>query len=206
MMPNNAPSPSDKIVLLDGRELTAYPCIWHEPSMADRRVPTIEEFLALDAQQGEDMDSAAKEEAIALQRLFIENAFFLYEHREQILSDSRMFLCPIAVEHSIAYTDSSGLREPTLGIYLEWWMNCKGVLRVGDNGARSLVYYLAGSPLSGANGCAAIREDGKSERVELSPFSEYWKSFMHINKRYDNAKSCYEAYTLQQVIDFLKEE
>jgi hypothetical protein len=68
------------------------------------------------------------------------------------------------------------------------------------------VYYLAGSPLSGANGCAAVREDGKSEKVVLKPFSEYWRSFMQINKRYDNAKSYYEAYSLQQVIELLKKE
>ena len=44
-MPNDTPSPTDKIVLLDGRELIAYPRAWKEPSMADRGVPTIEEFM-----------------------------------------------------------------------------------------------------------------------------------------------------------------
>jgi hypothetical protein len=205
MMLNVTPSPTDKIVLLDGRELIAYPRAWKEPSMPDRRVPTIEEFLdefPLDDELA--ADAAAKEAAMAQRGLFIENAFFLYEHREQILSDSRMFLSPVTVESGLAYTGKSGFRNPTLGVYIEWWMNCKGALRRGDDGVRSLVYYLAGSPLSGMNGCSAIREDGVSERVELNPFSEYWRSFMHINKRYDDAKSCYEAYTLQQVVDLLK--
>lgn len=206
-MPNDTPSPSDKIVLLDGRELIAYPCVWREPSIADRRVPTIEEVLEGFSPDDElAAKAAAKEHAKAQQRLFIENAFFLYEHREQILSDSRMFLSPVAVESGLAYTGTSGFRNPTLGVYIEWWMNCKGALRVDDDGVRNLVYYLAGSPLSGANSCAAVREDGKSEKVVLKPFSEYWRSFMHINKRYDNAKSYYEAYSLQQVIDLLKEE
>ena len=205
MMSNETPSPSDKIVLLDGRELIAYPCVWKEPSIAGWRVPTIEEFLEDYSIDDELAAAVAKEEAKAQLRLFIENAFFLYEHRERIFSDSRMFLSPVAVESGLAYTGTSGFRNPTLGVYLEWWMNCKGALRRGDDGVRSLVYYLAGSPLSGMNGCAAIREDGKSERVELSPFSEYWKSFMHINKRYDKAKSCYQAYTLQQVLELLKE-
>ena len=205
MMPNDTPSPTDKIVLLDGRELIAYPRAWREPSMADRRVPTIEEFLdefPLDDELA--ADAAAKEAAVAQRGLFIENAFFLYEHREQILSDSRMFLSPVAVESGLAYTGKSGFRNPTLGVYIEWWMNCKGALRRGDDGVRSLVYYLAGCPLSGVNGCSAIREDGKSEKVKLKPFSEYWRSFMQINTRYDNAKSYYRAYTLQQVIEFLK--
>lgn len=202
MMPNVTPSPSDKIVLLDGRELIAYPRAWKEPSMADRRVPAIEEFLdgfSLDDELA--ADAAAKEEQ---RRLFIENAFFLYEHREQILSDSRMFLSPVAVENGLAYTGKSGFRNPTLGVYIEWWMNCEGALRRGDDRVRSLVYYLAGSPLSGMNGCSAIREDGKSEKVKLTPFSEYWRPFMQINTRYDKAKSYYRAYTLQQVIDLLK--
>ena len=206
-MPNDTPSPSDKIVLLDGRELIAYPRALKEPSMADRRVTTFEEVLEGFSPDDElAAKAAAKEHAKAQQSLFIENAFFLYEHREQILSDSRMFLSPVAVESGLAYTGKSGFRNPTLGVYIEWWMNCKGALRRGDDGVRSLVYYLAGSPLSGANGCAAVREDGKSEKVVLKPFCEYWRSFMQINKRYDNAKSYYEAYSLQQVIDLLKEE
>ena len=204
MMLKETPSPSDRIVLLDGRELTAYPCMLKEPSIASRRVPTIEGFLALEAQQCKEVELAAKEAAVAQRRLFIENAFFFYEHREQILSDSRMFLSPVAVESGLAYTGKSGFCNPTLGVYIEWWMNCKGALRVGDDGVRSLVYYLAGSPLSGVNGCSAIREDGKSEKVKLTPFSEYWRPFIQINTRYDNAKSYYRAYTLQQVIDLLK--
>ena len=173
--------------------------------MADRGVPTIEEFLddfSLDDELA--ADAAAKEAAVAQRGLFIENAFFLYEHREQVFSDSRMFLCPVAVQNGLAYTGTSGFTNPTLGVYLEWWVNCEGALRVDDNGMRSLVYYLAGSPLSGMNGCSAIREDGKSEKVKLTPFSEYWRSFMQINTRYDNAKSYYRAYTLLQVIDLLK--
>ena len=206
MQLKETPSPSDRIVLLDGRELTAYPCMLKEPSIVNRRVPSVEEFLALEAQQSKDVKLAAKEEAKAQIRLFIENAFFLYEHREHVFSDSRMFLSPVAVQNGLAYTGTSGFTNPTLGVYLEWWVNCEGALRVDDNGVRSLVYYLAGSPLSGANSCAAVFEDGKSEKVSLRPFCEYWRSFMHINKRYDNAKSCYEAYTLQQVLDLLKKD
>jgi hypothetical protein len=91
-------------------------------------------------------------------------------------------------------------------VYLEWWTHCDGALMMDEDGVRSLVYRLAGSPLSGANRCMAVREDGKEEIVSLRPFSDYWRSFMKINQRYSDAKSRYEAYSLRQVIVLLKNE
>lgn len=190
MMPiDMTPSPSDKLVLLDGRELTAYPRQRTEPSVIDSMNLPLDDILQNEQEQ---------------QRRFIENAFFLYAHREQILSDSRMFLCPIAIKNGLAYTGTSGFRGATLGVYLEWWTHCKGALRTGDDGVRSLIYKLAGSPLSGVNRCAAIREDGTSECITLRPFSDYWRPFMHINQRYSEVQNLYEAYTLEQVLDTMR--
>ena len=120
------------------------------------------------------------------------------------MQDSRMFLAPVAVQSGLAYTGTSGFRNPTVGVYLEWWSCCKGAVRSGGNGAESLVYYMAGSPLSGANRCAAVHEDGTEEGVALRSFSDYWRSFMKINQRYSEAKARYQAYSLQQVLDILK--
>ncbi len=58
--------------------------------------------------------------------------------------------------------------------------------------------------MSGVNRCVAVCEDGTEEKVQLRSFSNYWLPFMKINQRYSPAKACYQAYSLQEVLDILK--
>lgn len=139
-------------------------------------------------------------------KLFTDNAFYLLAHSERIMRDSRMFLAPVAVHNGLAYTGTSGFRNPTIGIYLEWWNECARALRTDDEGNRSLVFYLSGSPLSGANSCAEVYEDGRIESVSVRSFIDFWPPFMAINQRYTEAKDIHQAYTLQQVLDILHAE
>lgn len=139
-------------------------------------------------------------------KLFTDNAFYLLAHSERIMRDSRMFLAPVAVHNGLAYTGTSGFRNPTIGIYLEWWNECARALRTDDEGNRSLVFYLSGSPLSGANCCAEVYEDGRIESVSVHSFIDHWRPFMAINQRYTEAKHMHLAYTLQQVLDILHAE
>lgn len=139
-------------------------------------------------------------------KLFTDNAFYLLAHSERIMRDSRMFLAPVAVHSGLAYTGTSGFRNPTIGIYLEWWNECARALRTDDEGNRSLVFYLSGSPLSGANCCAEVYEDGRIESVSVRSFIDFWRTFMAINQRYTEAKDIHQAYTLQQVLDILHAE
>lgn len=139
-------------------------------------------------------------------KLFTDNAFYLLAHSERIKRDSRMFLAPVAVHNGLAYTGTSGFRNPTIGIYLEWWNECARALRTDDEGNRSLVFYLSGSPLSGANCCAEVYEDGRIESVSVHSFIDHWRPFMAINQRYTEAKHMHQAYTLQQVLDILHAE
>lgn len=139
-------------------------------------------------------------------KLFTDNAFYLLAHSERIMRDSRMFLAPVAVHNGLAYTGTSGFRNPTIGIYLEWWNECARALRTDDKGNRSLVFYLSGSPLSGANCCAEVYEDGRIESVSVHSFIDHWRPFMAINQRYTEAKHMHQAYTLQQVLDILHAE
>ena len=141
-----------------------------------------------------------------LRQLFIDNAFYLLAHRERILQDSRMFLTPIVAHNGLAYTGTSGFHRPTIGIYLEWWSHCLGTMVISDSGRMSLVYQIAGSPLSGSNSCGQLYERGESAPIRLSGFSKYWQSLMQINTRYDEAKQIYQAYTLQELLDILHEE
>ena len=79
-------------------------------------------------------------------------------------------------------------------------------MRTDKDGNRSLVFHLAGSPLSGTNQCAEVYEDGRIEPIHVSSFASHWRPFAAINTRYDEAKHMYQAYTLEQVLDILHAE
>ena len=130
--------------------------------------------------------------------LFTENAWFLLANAEKIFSDSRMFLAPVRVLNGLAYTGTSGFGRPTIGVYLEWWLNHKEAA-VDKNG--NLLWYISGSPLSGNNCCSSVNPEGDQVKIaQRTSFSAIWGSFMQVNKRYTEAKQCCEAYTLEEVL------
>lgn len=195
--------PDGKIGLPDGRLIDAYPVATAEADAVTDDTLGIDpagKCLTPPARYATEAERAADKE------LFLQNAFYLLGHRERILADSRMFLCPVPIRVGLAYFGDAGFRNPTLGIYLLWWDACPGAVRTDWRGRRSLVYHLAGSPLSGMNKCGAIREDGKRESVTLRPFSDHWQPFVRINRAYAEAKPRYQAYTLRQVLDILDHE
>ena len=205
--------PEGKIILLDGRILDCYPIakIKDTKEIDDGlRLDTTGKYLSMRKKIVELNPSKGKHEHPNYEEvqkdLFLRNAFYLLAHKERILSDSRMFLCPIHIQNGIAYTGTSGFKNPTLGIYIEWWLNCAGAMRTDNEGHRSLVFSLSGSPLSGSNSCAAVNEKGKIEPVRLSRFIDYWPLFIDINCRYTKAKYNYQAYQLKQVLDILGQE
>lgn len=172
--------PEGKILLLDGSELTCY----EKQDVAD--------------------DKIDEEEKKRLRKLFTDNAFYLLAHRKRILSDSRMFLCPIAVKSGMMYSGYSGFEHPTLGIYLEWWRDCPNAMITDKDGTRSLVYCLAGSPLSGANWSKRVDESGEIHNIGPSyPFISQWQPFIGVNNRYTDAKQRYQAYSLEEVLEIL---
>lgn len=137
-----------------------------------------------------------------LGKVFITNAFLFWEKRNEIFSDSRMFLARVPVRNGLAYIGTSGFVWPTLGIYLEWWERCEQAHVLTEN-EELLMWYISGSPLSGANLCASVGKDGVSKTTPVHPFLPVWRSFAEINTRYDEIKPLYEAYTLEQVIEKL---
>ena len=202
--------PEGAIRLMDGTILTCYP----KPKQEEQPQEVVADDLQLDS-TGEYFGigrrriapkPVVQEEQEELRQLFKDNAFYLLAHRERILQDSRMFLTPIVAHNGLAYTGTSGFHRPTIGIYLEWWSHCLGTMVISDSGRMSLVYQIAGSPLSGSNSCGQLYESGESAPIRLSGFSKYWQSLMQINTRYDEAKQIYQAYTLQELLDILHEE
>ncbi len=127
----------------------------------------------------------------AEQKCFLENAFLFYSATERILSDESLAFIPVPFENNLAYIGTSGLRDATLGVYVKWWQRYKGAVSfekkswlVGKPIDPRLLYFIAGSPLSGSNGCSEVNPDGVSYKRVLSPFIDAWQSFMNVNKSY----------------------
>ena len=196
--------PEGKIVLKNGNILDCFlkadqPAVINRDKVA---LDTTGEFLQV---KGGPKKKPGKPRLEPWEELFYKEAFFLYEHREQILADSRMFLTPLPFKNNLAYTGTSGLNNATLGVYLEWWEECERAVIRKDGEIHSLTFYVAGSPLSGNNRCSAVTRKGTTEQICFpSPFTEIWSSFMRINQRYTEAKQIYLAYTLEETIEKLR--
>ena len=194
-----------KLILLDGREIKLYPKEEKTMKMVDGDMSLDSSgiFLRLGGKpkiEQEDFDK--KIERQYNHHIFFENAWFFLEHSETILNDSRMYLAPVKIQNGIAYTGTSGFQHPTLGIYLEWWLNFSEAA-VDGNG--NPIWYISGSPLSGKNCCKAATIEGKNVKInQRTPFLDIWTSFCKVNNRYNEVKLNYEAYTLEEVLIMLR--
>lgn len=207
MIHNSTEQPQNSITLMNGAVLECFPKESHQGDFVPdkMKLDTTGTYLSIVNKACKPLPRTT-EEFERKKKLFTDNAFYLLAHQERIMRDSRMFLAPVAVQNGLAYTGTSGFNAPTLGIYLEWWNECSIALRVDKENRRSLVFHLAGSPLSGANRCAEVYEDGRTESVQVSSFISHWRPFTAINTRYDEAKHIYQAYTLEQVLEILHAE
>ena len=207
MTHSNTEQPKNSITLMNGAVLECIPKESHQGDFIPDKIKldATGTYLSLGNKSCKPQ-TRTSEKFERQKKLFTDNAFYLLAHQERIMRDSRMFLAPVAVQNGLAYTGTSGFNAPTLGIYLEWWNECSMALRVDKENRRSLVFHLAGSPLSGANHCAEVYEDGWTESVQVSSFISHWRPFTAINTRYDEAKHIYQAYTLEQVLDILHAE
>lgn len=202
--------PEGKIQLLDGRLLDCYELGEPNEKVDNKmQLDTTGEYLSVGKKPHHGHMTAmekVKERKMAERKLFTDNAFVFLDNRERILSDSRMFLCPIQVQSGLAYTGTGGFNHPTLGIYLEWWKYCTSASIIEDNDNEWLVYQIAGSPLSGGNRCGIVNPFGETKTKQIVPFLSVWPSFIRVNKRYDEVKGRYDAYNIRQVLSILESE
>ena len=207
MIHSNTEQPQNSITLMNGAVLECFPKESHQGDFVPdkMKLDATGTYLSLGNKPCKPQPRATEEKE-QQKKLFTDNAFYLLAHQERIMRDSRMFLAPVAVQNGLAYTGTSGFLAPTLGIYLEWWNECSIALRTDKDGNRSLVFHLAGSPLSGTNHCAEVFEDGRIEHIQVSSFISHWQPFVNINTQYDEAKHIYQAYTLEQVLEILHAE
>ena len=128
--------------------------------------------------------------------LFRQSLSLLWRHRERILSDSRMFLTPIAETNGLAY----------LGAYIELWTLCDAALLTDERGIQHFVTRVAGSPLSGSNRCTLVSEEGEVSTCSVRDFSSLWRLFRGLIRRYRKPQATAEHYTLTEVLTLLSEE
>ena len=195
--------PDNRIVLINGSELVCYPKVVQPENCSEDNLSLDKsgEYLTVGSKPMAKKVAPNKDE---LKDFFYKNAFFFFRNAHRILNDSRMFLAPVPVQSGLAYTGTSGFHFPTLGIYIEWWLNCDAKVTKDRNGRDALTCRIAGSPLSGSNHCTCVYPDGKIGDISYSPFINVWSTFMTINNRYTKAKQMYEAYTLHEVVDLLQ--
>ena len=198
--------PEGKIQLLNGKVLDCYP-LEQAGEQVDNEVKldTTGNYFAIGEKKLHPAPKTNEEKAEE-RTLFCDNAFRFLKYRNIIMSDSRMFLCPVPIQNGLANTGTSGFHHPTLGVYIEWWLNCESAIICSGIETNKVVYHIAGSPLSGRNSCGVVDENGKTETESIHPFSSLWPIFMRINNRYDEAKRQYQAYTLEQVVEILDGE
>lgn len=156
---------------------------------------TIENGMVLEGFPREDPDETAltwpDEEVRCLDyELFKANAHYLFENRERIFADSRMFLAPVNIQSGGAYIGA--FVKPTVGTYIEWWLR---------RGKEELACYVSGSPLSGANVSKAIAKDGTLVPLPApGRFIDLVKEFNSVHKRYLEERKRYKVYSLLEVV------
>jgi hypothetical protein len=198
--------PQEKaITLLNGTVLECYPSKHPEAKVDNEmKLDTTGKYLTIGRSKQRRVASQKNDEQKRKEvDLFLHNAFLFLQHKDRIMSDSRIFLCPVPIQNELAYTGTNGFRRPTLGVYLEWWLNCENA-RICNDKTEWLVYFISGSLLTGANKCGIVNKEGDTDSKSILPFSPIWSSFMKINKRYDEAKSIYQAYTMEKVVQILR--
>ena len=200
--------PEGKIHLLDSRILDCSPLEQPQDEVDNQlALDTTGVYLSLrKLKKADTVKIRQDDEEKEMKKLFLENAFVFLENRERILSDSRMFLCPVPIQNGLAYTGISGFRHPTLGIYVEFWKACPYSNIMEKNGKKWLLWHIAGSPLSGSNRCGLVNPQGETKCEQVTNFINIWRPFMEINTRYDKAKRRYEAYTLREVLAIFERE
>lgn len=135
-------------------------------------------------------------------RIFWENAWLLYKNSDNILTDSRMFLSPLKAHNNLAYFGTNGLKDPTVGVYIEWWLHYPEISVLPEG----LIWHFAGSPLSGTNSCGIVTPENRKMTMHSRPFRDIWRSFIEVNTRYTVAKQRCETYALEDVIILLRGE
>lgn len=134
------------------------------------------------------------------QKLFIESAWLLYNNRDRILSNPCMAYAPVNMPNGLMYCGNKAFKGATIGVYLEWWQECKKAIVTDEDGRRHLIVCFGGSVLSGWNKCYMVDEEGVISETRVQGFPTLWRPFIHICHRYADCEKPDEPYCLEEVV------
>lgn len=143
---------------------------------------------------------AGKNSALRSSKMFHKNAFFFLSHADKILQDSRMFLARVPIVSLVAdvYYD---IRQPTLGVYIEWWRSNKDAT-VELDGRKWLVWNL---PSHAKEPCSIVNEEGEIRKYTHPKTRELEESLASYSSRYKEAVRDYAWFTLEETISLLRQ-
>ena len=95
-------------------------------------------------------------------RFFLDHAHDFHKNADKIFQDSRMFLAPVP--------KCGWFSHPTLGIFLEWWINGEEDFRKDKEGNDALTYYMIGNPMTGSNLCQCVYPNGTTKNIRHKSF------------------------------------
>ena len=134
------------------------------------------------------------------QKRFMESAWLLYNNRDRILSNPCMAYAPVNMPNGLMYCGDRAFKGATIGVYLEWWQECKKAIVTDEDGRRHLIVCFGGSVLSGWNKCYMVDEEGFVSETRVQGFPTLWHPFSHICHRYADGEKPEEPYCLEEVI------
>lgn len=197
-----------KITLLDGRDMTVY-LKEHQPDKFEDNnlhLDTNGQHLSIKEHGLYKPDDSIIERGLSSFQIqiFLENAWFLLENADRVMSDSRMFFSRFVTKRNLPNIGMNGVKNTAIGIFLEWWLNFseKSIDQAGN-----LIWYMTGSPFSGQKVCYSVTLDGKKvKKTEKPDFFEVLGSFREINKIYSKVKEECEFYSFEETLIKLRGE
>lgn len=134
------------------------------------------------------------------QKLFLDNAFLFFKHKDRILADARMYSC------QVPFKSGFGFLRPTLRTYLYWWHTHENALILKEDESEWLVYFITGNPMTGSNKCEIVNKDGDKDWKQIIPFAAVHTSFSAAKLQGKASDYADNTYTLREIVDILKND
>ena len=141
-----------------------------------------------------------------LKKVFTDHAFQFLACAEAILAEPKLACVDVPITNGMAYTGP--LPPATIGAYVDLWTSSPLAAQFNEHGL-SLTWYISGSPLSGANACMSVWQDGICR--QQSPHG----MFVHLGYAYGKSASMYQRikqeigvvpYTLDEAAEWVEQQ
>ena len=141
-----------------------------------------------------------------LTRVFTDHASQFLACADAVMKDPRLACVEVPITNGMAYTGA--LPPATIGAYVDLWTSSPLAAQFNEHGL-SLTWYISGSPLSGANACKSVWQDGICR--QQSPH----EMFVHLAMEYGKSASKYQRikqeigvvpYTLDEAAEWVEQQ